>query len=520
MLRFALFVGLSLALREESGRLSLDRDADGYVIDSDPCSSPRGSDYCQASVQAELRKLQGVEDPGARIGAILALQDEGAVEDNLRRLTDRCQNEHQRTTLRQRDGSRGHRFAARLHSGILAAALNTEQLIQKAASAGATIIASKDYHPPDHCSFAGEENCLNQKDKREGTAKERYVNDFPSHCSFEWTNGTAVPQKAPETPFCKFMDSIEVKVPFCGQHDFVGTDFDPALAEALARVDRSQVEVVFKGFHQKYDSFSAMEHRETQEGAMSVEDEEIRFTGGYALSTARDDACHGKWDQADCYPTKDELFGSGRRSFAEILEGRRINKTPSSSCQGSFRRIVVTGLVYDFCVKETAIFTRENSPSTEVWVLADLTRPSFDGKPGAPYTTGLCDGQDAENGYCAEGGGTKQWYKRVLQDFVNNDVKVKRLVEPDLELYIRACLSNAQLLSEAVPEMEIGAASPPAPFSLNRVQKLHVAHNDVPPVAGSVEGFTYLEPISFIGSLAGNTCNHHAACHMPGERIA
>ncbi|CAE6945243.1 unnamed protein product [Symbiodinium sp. CCMP2456] len=232
-------------------------------------------------------------------------------------------------------------------------AVNTEQLIQKAA-----------------------ENCLNQKDKREGTAKERYVNDFPSHCSFEWTNGTAVPQKAPETPFCKFMDSIEVKVPFCGNLTFVGTDFDPALAEALSRVDRSQVEVVFKGFHQKYDSFSAMEHRETQEGAMSVDVEEMR--------------------------------------------------------------IVVTGLVYDFCVKETAIFTRENSPSTEVWVLADLTRPSFDGKPGAPYTTGLCDGEEADNGYCAEGGGTKKWYNRVLQDFLDNGVKVKRLVEPDLERYTRA----------------------------------------------------------------------------------
>lgn len=439
MLRFALFVGLTLALREESGRLSLDRDADGYVIDSDPCRSPRGSDYCQVSVQAELRKLQAVEDPGARIGAILAIQDqasraccsqgtdydefvfESAVKHNKGSINAPLFDSTTALVVidLQQDFTQGSLRQPCWDFGGDTFLRNTEQLIQKAASAGATIIASKDFHPPNHCSFAGEENCLNQKDKHEGTAKERYVNDFPSHCSFEWTNGTAVPQKAPETPFCKFMDSIEVKVPFCGQFDFVGTDFDPALAEALSSVDRSQVEVVFKGFHQQYDSFSAMEHRETQEGAMSVEDEEIRFTGGYALSTARDDACHGKWDQASCYPTKDELFGSGRRSFAEILEARRINK------------IVVTGLVYDFCVKETAIFTRENSPSTEVWVLADLTRPSFDGKPGAPYTTGLCDGQETENGYCAEGGGTKQWYRRVLQDFVDNDVKVKRLVEPE-----------------------------------------------------------------------------------------
>ena len=40
----------------------------------------------------------------------------------------------------------------------------------------------------------------------------------------------------------------------------------------------SKVEVVFKGFHQKYDSFSAMEHRETQEGlpARCVEGQGLR----------------------------------------------------------------------------------------------------------------------------------------------------------------------------------------------------------------------------------------------------
>mmetsp|Transcript_101248 Transcript_101248/g.241467 ORF Transcript_101248/g.241467 Transcript_101248/m.241467 type:complete len:203 (+) Transcript_101248:129-737(+) len=41
----------------------------------------------------------------------------------LRKRGEAQQGEHQRTTLRQHDGSRGHRFAARLHSGILAAAL-------------------------------------------------------------------------------------------------------------------------------------------------------------------------------------------------------------------------------------------------------------------------------------------------------------------------------------------------------------------------------------------------------------
>lgn len=51
----------------------------------------------------------------------------------------------------------------------------------------------------------------------------------------------------------------------------------------------------------------------------------------------------------------------------------------------------------------------------------------------------------------------------------------------------------------AVPEMEIGAAVPPAPVSPNRVQKSQEAHHDVFPVAGSVEGFRWLPPTSLAG---------------------
>ena len=63
-----------------------------------------------------------------------------------------------------------------------------------------------------------------------------------------------------------------------------------------------------------------------------------------------------------------------------------------------------------------------------------------------------------------------------------------------LERYTRP-----QRLAEAVPEMEIGAAVPPAPVSLNRVQKSQEAHRDVFPVAGSVEGSTWLAPTSLAG---------------------
>ncbi|CAE7403131.1 SIDT2 [Symbiodinium natans] len=435
-------LGSALGLRDDVGRLTMDvsREANGYVIDSEPCNPPSGSNYCQASVQSALAGLQGLQDPGARIGAVLAVQDqsseaccmqgtdydefvfENAPKHDLRNTSTPLFDSSTALVIIdvQKDFTVGSFAQPCWGQGGETFLRKTTQLIRAAADAGATVIASKDIHPSNHCSFAGEDRCRNQKDTTEGTATARYVNEFPSHCSFDMKDGHVVPQKAPETPFCRFLESIEVKVPLCALSDFVGADFDPTLAEALSLVDRSQVEVVFKGFHANYDSFSAMEHRETKEGAMRVQDEESAATGGFALPAARDDACHGRWDQVECYPTKAELDdpSAGRRSFASILTARNI------------RKMVVIGLVYDFCVKETAIFTKENSPSTQVRVLADLTRPSFDGKPGAPYTSGLCDGQESANGFCAEGGGTKPMYQRVLQDFLANGVEVKRLVEP------------------------------------------------------------------------------------------
>ncbi|CAE7696213.1 unnamed protein product [Symbiodinium pilosum] len=77
MLRFALLPGLALSLRDDAGRLSLDtiRDTDGYVIDAEPCNAPKGSEYCNASVQSQLSKIGALQDPGSRIGAVLAVQD-------------------------------------------------------------------------------------------------------------------------------------------------------------------------------------------------------------------------------------------------------------------------------------------------------------------------------------------------------------------------------------------------------------------------------------------------------------
>jgi len=143
------------------------------------------------------------------------------------------------------------------------------ELIRTAAEKGATIIASKDLHPSSHCSFKSEGACKNTKDylNMEFTADKRYVNEFPSHCSFEKEDDKefVVPQAAPETPFCKALSQFVFKGPappghFCADEHFIGAAFDDDIAAALAAVPQSQVEVVFKGFDPEYDSFSAIPH--------------------------------------------------------------------------------------------------------------------------------------------------------------------------------------------------------------------------------------------------------------------
>ncbi|CAK9102970.1 unnamed protein product [Durusdinium trenchii] len=401
---------LSWALRDET-RFSLELNAEEV---EGPCAS---------FVMSKLKEIAGVEDPGARIGAVLADQAflegccdrteyddfiaaEAAPVDGLPLFT-----EHTALVIvdMQRDFTEGS-FAqpcwAKTGARFLSKMLET---IEEAKAAGSLIIATKDFHPFNHCSFAGESSCMNKKDLKEESALSRYVNEFPSHCSFSMKGRYAMPQKASDTPFCQGMEELGVKMPFC-RDDFVGADLEPRILQALAKCEAKQVEVVYKGFNPTYDSFSAMHH------AASSDEHERNNTGAFALEENRSRACHGKWEvNATCYPTVEQLKTTdGLRNFSSILMTRGIKK------------IVTVGLVYDYCVKETAIFTRENMPEMEVIVLSHLTRPSFDGKPGAPYTAALCDGRDLGNGFCSEGGGTKAAHQKVLADYKSNDVAFVR----------------------------------------------------------------------------------------------
>lgn len=304
------------------------------------------------------------------------------------------------------------------------------QLIDDVIDFGGYVIASKDMHPYNHCSFrgAGEDACMNTKDYEHEhlTAGQRYVNAFPSHCTWATTEDNYMSmQAAPDTPFCVYLASNNIAPPWCADATYVGAHFDEQIHAALARAPAEQVDVVYKGFVKDYDSFSAMPH--VVSSGIGVTDEEQRSTGGYAVAADRKEACHGAWDtDPSCTLTQEEATERSR-STSDILREKGIEK------------IFVVGLVYDFCVTETAIFAMEGvdnwytgsgaeGGATLVDILADFTRPSFDGKPGAPFTEGTCDGSADPDvpSFCRVGGGTERLYDEFFSDCQTNNVGMLR----------------------------------------------------------------------------------------------
>ena len=115
------------------------------------------------------------------------------------------------------------------------------------------------------------------------------------------------------------------------------------------------------------------------------------------------------------------------RAVPDILQGRSIKK------------IIVIGLVLAFCVNETTIFKMEGmqawAPAFEpeevgVKGFSDHTQPSFDGKPVAPFTEGVCDKNDFVPNmpsFCRSDGATERLYRRFKLGFEANGIDLTRL---------------------------------------------------------------------------------------------
>jgi len=414
----------------------------GYLAQS-PCTTllPNKEPVCEANVKTtlELTETPGVSDVGARIGFVQNNPGENFTEQcceagteydrflieevSTQTHTEMLTGVDEHTALfvidMQKDFTTGSFSQPCWGSGGNLFSQNIATLIEEMSASGALIVASKDFHPDDHCSFGG--TCLNKK----GSNDVRYMNYFPSHCTWQYKDGVAMPQSAPETPFCTQFD-VANSPPFCLQDDYVGAEFDDTILKALSGVPAAQVEVVYKGFDINYDSFSAFPHVQT--AGDDVTAEETERTGGYALPEDRARDCHGRWEETECLPSVTEFESITQPSSGPATPVLR--SVPDILLAKSIDKVVVVGLVYDFCVGETAMFGSDgrslwHATDPEITVLAELARPSFDGKPGSPF---VCDTDPT--GFCSDGGGTRPTFTQWKASMEANSVTVTRVV-PD-----------------------------------------------------------------------------------------
>eukprot|EP00929_Paragymnodinium_shiwhaense_P099331 TRINITY_DN6094_c0_g1_i4.p1 TRINITY_DN6094_c0_g1~~TRINITY_DN6094_c0_g1_i4.p1 ORF type:complete len:348 (-),score=40.45 TRINITY_DN6094_c0_g1_i4:276-1319(-) len=316
--------------------------------------------------------------------------------------------------------------------------------VRQAAAKGASIIASKDYHPIDHCSFAHARDCQNRD------ASGRYRNQLTAHCAFKATGDDVptVPIKAQESKFCqdfrpqggeppeKDPESWAVP-PFCQDDAFVGVDFDDSLAEVFKSIPPSQFDLVFKGIDEHYESFGSIAR------AQSTLSEEVQRTGGFALPEKQDDSCHGRWAEGRCYPTPRQLRDakSHIRNITARLDtgghggGHDLRPATDILVRRGINKVIVVGLVYDFCVADTSLFAADLALwaglSLDVSVIADLTRPALDGKPGGPYGGASFCRDNAvaadEPQFCVRGAGTTWNHRTTLNNMRAAGVEVVRL---------------------------------------------------------------------------------------------
>eukprot|EP01103_Thecamoeba_quadrilineata_P003442 TRINITY_DN13215_c0_g1_i1.p1 TRINITY_DN13215_c0_g1~~TRINITY_DN13215_c0_g1_i1.p1 ORF type:complete len:389 (-),score=74.25 TRINITY_DN13215_c0_g1_i1:106-1272(-) len=200
------------------------------------------------------------------------------------------------------------------------------------------VVASKDWHPQDHCSFINttEPPCFNND-----TMGQIYQNSFPPHCVHNNVSGNPT-----------------------WSEGYRGADFVPEIASAMTdAISKGKGNVVFKGFNPNWESFSAF--------SMANESpEEALYTGGWTPNTPYVPSDSNPID--NYYPTVDDMLNvqSNMISLADTLKNQGI------------KQIFVSGLVFDYCVRDTSIYglLPENMGSEiDMLVVVDLSRPAMDG---------------------------------------------------------------------------------------------------------------------------------------------
>jgi len=209
------------------------------------------------------------------------------------------------------------------------------KLMEYFAASGALVVATRDYHPVDHCSFIPEGG------------------PFPAHC----VQGTE------------------------------GSKFYPDIALCMANLKTAgrRAEVVFKGFHEDIDSFGSLEYPESYaEKRVTSRKRPERLYGCSSLCSWTGCAslkCSNLANDIDAPP--DVLAVHGRVGLSEMLK------------TGGTKRIFACGLALDFCVLDTCLNAMSCIPSVaEVSLLMDASRAAHIpglGKVGSGFLSPLED---------------------------------------------------------------------------------------------------------------------------------
>eukprot|EP01065_Artemidia_motanka_P016325 TRINITY_DN2002_c6_g1_i1.p1 TRINITY_DN2002_c6_g1~~TRINITY_DN2002_c6_g1_i1.p1 ORF type:complete len:640 (+),score=121.89 TRINITY_DN2002_c6_g1_i1:148-2067(+) len=201
-------------------------------------------------------------------------------------------------------------------------------LMQKFSDAGGCVIATRDYHPVNHCSFAG------------------HGGHLPRHC-------------VAGHPGAKFFEPIGAK-----------------LASLLAD-ERTQDRTViaFKGYHRSVDSFGGLSYSEDDVKTRSrVGLQDLPVTQGTvhpeALTGGRVFKCSalnldGRVDvDAPPDPIVGEESGAPGRNLDDVIR------------EFGLKRLFVCGLAFDYCVLDTTCNGRKLG-FEEAYLIADAARPAY-----------------------------------------------------------------------------------------------------------------------------------------------
>ena len=193
-------------------------------------------------------------------------------------------------------------------------------LIPKFVDAGATVIATRDYHPRNHCSF------------------NTHGGPFPPHC-IQGSKGSQL-------------------------HDSLASALQPFLADEESGGKPSKVHVVYKAFSPDIDSFGAFEYTESNsDGRLTTRTEptaechcSLNWTGGFVL--------YSSMQCFDANAPPDVMSVLSKKALADVV--------PKGG------RMFVCGLAMDFCVIDSAVnFVTSASSATDAkgtYIVYGLTR--------------------------------------------------------------------------------------------------------------------------------------------------